>query len=105
LLARGEAGCLVVLTCGPQGSGALKAAGHAPAWVLPLFRADLPVGQWNVIELNFQGDRVAVAMNGTQVVPPTPRSGLPSQGPVGLQIISGQAEFKDVLWRPAENGR
>jgi putative heme-binding domain-containing protein len=106
LLVRGANGLLVMLTCGPEGSGALKAAvdGAQPALVSPRLRADRPVGQWNIMELKLEGERVSVRLNGVEVVPPTLFNGLAREGAVGIQTISGQAELKGLSWR-AQNGQ
>jgi hypothetical protein len=95
-----------MLTCGPEGSGALKAAvdGAQPALVSPRLRADRPVGQWNIMELKLEGERVSVRLNGVEVVPPTLFNGLAREGAVGIQTISGQAELKGLSWR-AQNGQ
>lgn len=57
-------------------------------------------GQWNTFEIRAQGDRLVVALNGTQTVDTTDSQF--AAGPVALQYGAGTVRFRSVQIRPLD---
>ena len=84
-------------------------------------RADAPSGEWNTMEIELDGERVRVRVNGVQVtdfdpatpVPPREKPHEPERGPrpthgyIGLQNHddASRVAFREVSVRPLRKGR
>lgn len=92
------------LFCYPVGSGEFwelreAASGAAKRAFTPRRRADRPLGQWNRMTVTVHGSRVAVVLNGGEVIPSAEIPGLPARGPIGFQHESGRLQLMNVFLR------
>ena len=99
---RGQHKSQVNIWCWPVGSGevwgyrtdpAFSAEVHAGA--TPKLKADRPIGEWNVFHIVMKGDRLTVTLNGKLVIDHSQLPGVPSKGPIALQL---HPERKDGEW-------
>ncbi len=91
------------LFCYPVGSGEFceyrEDKAQTPDFarrVTPKKRADAPVGDWNVMQIAVQADRVTVVLNGEEVISQVALSDLPARGPIGFQHEHGRIQFRTV---------
>jgi hypothetical protein len=80
------------LWCWPAGSGELwsvrrdtKQPLEVRAGATPRLHADKNIGEWNQMEINLNGDRLTVVLNGKTVIENALFPGLPPRGPIGIQ--------------------
>jgi hypothetical protein len=76
----------------PVGSGQVGPARPEPgtppevrAACTPKEKADNPPGEWNTFEITVKGDRVAVKLNGKEVIADAPLPESHREGPIGLE--------------------
>ncbi|MBA2499335.1 MAG: DUF1080 domain-containing protein [Chitinophagaceae bacterium] len=86
----------VQVWCWPIGSGEIwgtrlnmNLPADERAKAVPKFHADNPVGQWNAFDITMKGDRVTVYLNDILVIENAVMSGIPENGPIGLQHHGG----------------
>ncbi len=107
LFLRGSNRAQVNIWCWSVGSGELwgyrRDRAQPPsvrAACVPKVRADKPVGEWNTFVITVKGNRVSIALNGTNIIEHAELAGLPASGPIGLQHHGG---MKDGEWVPASS--
>ena len=99
---RGQHKSQVNIWCWPVGSGEVWGYRRDPAFsakihteVTPMVKADKPVGEWNTFHIVMHGDRLTVTLNEKLVIENAQLPGIPSRGPITLQLHS---ERKDGEW-------
>ncbi|MDD2600289.1 MAG: DUF1080 domain-containing protein [Kiritimatiellae bacterium] len=99
---RGMGKYQVNIWCWPVGSGEMYGVRHdrqmpaeVRAGVVPVVKADHPVGKWNRFEITVRGNTVKVVLNGKVVLPGVTIPGLPESGPIALQHHGSK---KDGVW-------
>ena len=53
--------------------------------VHPSVDANVPIGEWNHMEITIKGDRLTVALNGEAVISNAQLPGVPAKGKIALQ--------------------
>ncbi len=106
---RGSSKSQVNIWCWPVGSGEVygyrtdpKMPPEVRAGVTPKVRADNPVGEWNHFLITMRGDRLTVELNGKTVINNAQLPGVPSKGPIALQLHGGY-DPKTKTWNPASS--
>lgn len=57
--------------------------------------------QWNVVTVQLNGPRIQIVLNGTNFIDYFDTSRSPLQrGYIGLQVVQGTAEFRQMAWQP-----
>jgi hypothetical protein len=101
---RGNTNSQVNLWNWPIGSGEVYGYRTNPslppevrAMVTPRMSADRPVGEWNRMMITLKGSSLSVTLNGVTVIDRATLSGIPHQGPIGLQHHGSAIDFAN-LW-------
>jgi Domain of Unknown Function (DUF1080) len=99
---RGSSKSQVNIWMWPIGSGEVygyrtdaKMPAEVRAAVTPKKKADKPRGEWNHFEITMKGDRLAVMLNGEEVISGARLPGVPTEGPIALQH---HGSMKDGKW-------
>jgi opacity protein-like surface antigen len=66
------------------------------AALVPKFRTDHPIGEWNRMVISLIGDRLTVAQNGITVIENAQLPGVPAEGPIALQHHGSGIDFKNI---------
>ena len=67
---------------------------------IPLKKADLPLGQWNVFHVSLIGNEMSVELNGERVIDSASLTNLRKRGPIGLQHHGDPVEFRRLWIKP-----
>ena len=99
---RGDGFYQANIWCWPIGSGEIfsirtdrKSPPALKAAATPITRADRPVGEWNHFEITVKGKTVAIALNGTTVIPGAVIPSIPDRGRLAFQHHGTK---KDGAW-------
>ncbi len=96
---RGDESRHVAISRASGGSGSTRYL-RAPGEILPLVKADEPLGRWNRFVITLRRDELLVELNG-QVTYKTSLSGIPPRGKIGLRG-DGAMEFAIIYVRELE---
>lgn len=66
------------------------------AALVPKFRTDHPIGEWNRMVVDLIGDRLTVTQNGITVIENAQLPGVPASGPIALQHHGSGIDFKNI---------
>ena len=99
------------LFCYPVGSGEvweyrtdLTLSEEVRRGATPKRCADVPVGDWNRMEITVLADRLTVVLNDHEVISGAQLPGLPPRGPIGFQHEHGRIQFRNISLRALDAG-
>jgi hypothetical protein len=105
ILLRGRDDVRVTISKWPSGSGEVLPFRADPATpadkrasYMPSEKADNAFGEWNTFEITLKGDRLAVKLNGKQIVREAVLTEIPRSGPIGLEH-RGRLDLRRRSWR------
>ncbi|HEX5790735.1 MAG TPA: DUF1080 domain-containing protein [Luteolibacter sp.] len=67
------------------------------AAVTPKEKADMPLGEWNHMEITMKGEVLNVTLNGKHVIVDATLPGVPAEGPIALQHHGQAIDFANIL--------
>ena len=89
-----------------HGSGGMWNNNHGSPGRVPLVRADHPIGEWNRLKIQMQGDRVTVYLNDKLVVDDAVMHNyfdrdapMFARGPIQIQTHGGEMQFRNIYLR------
>jgi hypothetical protein len=100
---RGTSKCQINIWNWPVGSGEIwgyrtdeEMPNEVRSSATPLFKADMPPGEWNRFIITVEKERISVELNGKTVIREAKLPGLPEKGPIALQHHGDSIQFANI---------